>query len=348
MNPSSQRQKPVTLRDIAKTANVSYQTVSLVINDKPGVSAETRRRILKLVQELRYQPNAAARMLSTSRSKMLELLLVDAHYGGRLAGTMKNMATAAELHGYSFLISETTADSLADAVARARARLVEGVVLYAPRLVIDDDALLALFGDLPLVRRDFVPDSKLPWVGFDQTHAMRLAVEHLIGLGHTQIATIAPETGILNGYWREHAWRAVLLEHGLEPGPIAWGDYSMQSGYTAAQQLLASGRPFTAAVIGTDNMAVGAMRALREQGLSVPADVSLVSFDNTELAAYLEPPLTTVSFPFGQQDDVAVSYLLELLAAPATSHHQRVLNSELIVRGSTAEPHQKPTRQEQP
>jgi DNA-binding LacI/PurR family transcriptional regulator len=326
------------MRDIARAADVSYQTVSLVINDKPGVSDETRRRIRKLVRQMHYQPNVAARMLSTNRSRTLELLLVDAHYGGRLAGTLKNMANTAKEQGFTFLVSETTAGGLSDAVASARARMVEGVILYAPRLVMDDDALLELFGDLPLVRRDFVPGSRLPWIGFDQVHATRLAVEHLIGLGHTRIASIAPEAVILNGYWRERVWRSVLLEHGLEPGPLAWGDYSMESGYAAARQLISAGEPFSAALIGTDNMALGAMRAFREQGLQIPADLSIVSFDNTEFAPYLEPPLTTVSFSFGQQDDVAVRYLLELVAAQDHSPHQRVLTPELVVRGSTAAP----------
>lgn len=330
------RRNHVTLRDIAKAAEVSYQTVSLVVNDKPGVSQETRKRVRKLIEELEYRPNHVARMLSTKRSRMLELFLVDAHYGGRLADTVKNMANAAKRHGYSLLVSETDSAGLGAAVESARSRLIDGVVLYAPRLALTDEELSGLFGDLPVLRRDFVPGSRLPWVGFDQVHATRLALEHLIGLGHSRIAAIAPEVGILNGHWRTSSFRTVLLEHGIAPGHMVWGDYSIRSGFDGAKELLASGEPFTAVVIGTDNMALGAMHAFREAGLRVPEDVSVVSYDNTEFAGYLEPPLTTVDFSFGQQDEVAINYLLELLESPDAAAHQRVLTPSLVVRKSTA------------
>ena len=330
--------QPVTLRDIAKLADVSYQTVSLVVNDKSGVSEETRKRIRKLLQEHDYRPNKGAQMLSTNRSRMLELFLVDVHYAGRLADTTKNMANIAKAHDYSLLVSETDAAGLERAIRSARSRLVDGVILYAPRLQLADEELLHLFADLPMVRRDFVPGSKLPWVGFDQVYATRLATEHLIGLGHRQVAAIPPELGILNGYWRANTCRAVLLEHGLSPGPVAYGDYSIGSGYKAACSLLESGEAFTAVIVGTDNMALGAVRAFRDHGLNVPADVSVVSFDNTEFAAYLEPPLTTVDFSFGRQDEVAVGYLLELLDTPETAFHQRILTPDLVVRESTQAP----------
>lgn len=345
---SPRRRNHVTLRDIARAADVSYQTVSLVVNDKPGVSQETRKRVRKLIAELDYRPNHVARMLSTNRSRMLELFLVDVSYGGRLADTVKNMANAAKRNGYSLLVSETDAEGLAAAVESARSRLVDGVVLYAPRLTMDDDELRARFGDLPVLRRDFVPGSRLPWVGFDQVHATRLALEHLIDLGHTRIAAIAPEVGILNGHWRTTSFRTVLLEHGLTPAHMVWGDYSIGSGYDAAKELLAAGETFTAVVIGTDNMALGAMHAFREAGLRVPDDLSVVSYDNTEFAAYLEPPLTTVDFSFGQQDEVAVNYLLELLESPDAAVHQRVLTPSLVVRKSAGPPRAGPPRASPP
>lgn len=333
---SPKRRPHVTLRDIARAAEVSYQTVSLVVNDKPGVSQETRKRVRKIIEELDYRPHPVARMLSTNRSRMLELFLVDVHYGGRLADTVKNMANAAKRHDYSLLVSETDAAGLPAAVESARSRLIDGVVLYAPRLTVTDEELRATFGDLPLVRRDFVPGSGVPWVGFDQVHATRLAVEHLLALGHTDIAAIAPEVGILNGHWRSSSFKTVLLEHDVKPGPMAWGDYSIRSGYDCAKKLIATAEPFTAVVIGTDNMALGAMHAFRELGRSIPDDLSVVSYDNTEFASYLDPPLTTVDFAFDQQDEVVVDYLLELLDEPTTAAHQRVLTPSLVVRDSTA------------
>lgn len=336
------RKKHTTIRDIAKLADVSYQTVSLVINGKPGVSEKTRKRILRLMDELDYRPNRAAQMLSTHRSNTLELFVVDVIYGGRLADSTKNMVRAARASGYSLLISETDFESLPDALEGAAARLVDGVLMYAPRLRIDDADLLQMCKGIPLVRRDYVPGSKIAWVGFDQAYATRLATEHLIELGHRDIAAIPPSSDMINGYWRYTTWKNVLIENGLQPGPAVEGDYSMQSGYEAAQKIIASGHPFTALLVGSDNMAVGALRALREHRLRVPDDVSVVGFDNTELSSYIDPQLTTIDFKFAKQDELAVKYLLELIEDPQMELHQRVLMSDLIVRGSTRPLHPSP------
>ena len=329
------KKKNTTIRDIAKLANVSYQTVSLVMNGKSGVSEATRKRILRLMEELDYRPNRAAQMLSTHRSSILEVITVDVIYGGRLADSTKNMAQAAKGYGYSLLVAETDSRGLEEALDSAVARLVDGIVMYAPRLQIDDETLRIFCKGIPLVRRDFVPGSKIPWVGFDQVSATRLAVEHLIELGHRQIAAIPPSAQLINGYWRDVTWRNVLHEHGLQPGPSFEGDYSMNSGYAAAQRILDTGEPFTALLAGTDNMAVGAMRAFREHGLRIPDDVSVIGFDNTEFAAYLDPALTTVDFKFVTQDQMAVEYLVDMIGDPDMEPYHRVLMSDLIIREST-------------
>ncbi len=330
-----EKKKTPTIRDIAKLANVSYQTISLVMNGKPGVSDKTRKRILRLMEEMDYRPNRAAQMLTTHRSRTLELIVVDVTYGGRLADSTKNMMLAARDGGYSLLISEANSRSLGDSMESAAARLMDGVVLYAPRLRISDDELLKLCSGIPVVRRDYVPGSNLTWVGFDQSYATRLAAEHLIELGHRQIAAIPPSIELINGYWRYNAWKSVLLEHGLEPGPAVQGDYSMRSGYEAARQLIVGGQPFTAIVVGSDNMALGALRALREAGLRVPEDVSVVGYDNTEHSSYTTPSLTTVDFKFARQDELVVKYLIGLIDDPQKERHQHVLMSDLIVREST-------------
>ena len=329
------KKKNTTIRDIAKMANVSYQTVSLVMNGKSGVSDATRKRVLRLMEELDYRPNRAAQMLSTHRSSILEVITVDVIYGGRLADSTKNMAQAAKEFGYSLLVAEADSEGLEEALDSAAARMVDGIVMYAPRLQIADETLRAICKGIPLVRRDFVPGSKIPWVGFDQVSATRLAVEHLIGLGHRQIAAIPPSSQLINGYWRDITWRNVLNEHSLQPGPSFEGDYSMHSGYLAAQRILDTSEPFTALLAGTDNMAVGAMRAFREHGLRIPDDVSVIGFDNTEFAAYLDPALTTVDFKFVTQDQMAVEYLVDMIADPDMEPHHRVLMSDLIIREST-------------
>ncbi|MBZ0296588.1 MAG: LacI family transcriptional regulator [Anaerolineae bacterium] len=330
------KQKKVTIRDVAKKAGVSYQTVSRVINNNESVAEDTRLRVQKVMDALGYRPNRVAQMLTTNRSNTLELFIVDVGYGGRLADSTKNMAHAAKEAGYSLLVSDVDSQGLQAAFENAAARLVDGVIMYAPRLRIEDEKLLELSSGIPLVRRDYVPESRLAWVGFDQAQATRLAVEHLLRLGHRDIAAVPPVSEIINGYWRYTTWHNVLLEHGLTPGPFYPGDYSMLSGYIAGQEIIKTQRPFTALVAGTDYMAVGCMRALREHGLRVPDDVSVVGYDNTEFASYIDPALTTIEFKFARQDKMAVQYLIDLIHDPDMELHQRVFTAELVVRESTA------------
>lgn len=332
------RKKKITIRDVAQLAGVSYQTVSRVMNDSTSVTGETRKRVVQAMQELDYSPNKIARMLTTNRSQTLELFIVDVLHGGRLADSVKNMARASKDAGYNLLISETSEDVLEEAFTSAASRLVDGIIMYAPRLNIHDEKLLEVSHELPLVRRDYVPASKLAWVGFDQVYATRLALEHLITLGHRQIAAIPPSSELINGHWRQTVMRRVLQEYGLKPGPCCAGDYSIRSAYEAMKQIFATGQPFTGLMVGTDTMALGAMRAIREQGLRIPEDISVISFDNAETAPYTEPPLTTVDFKFTQQDTLAIKYLIELLTDPTMELHQRILLPDLVIRASTMRP----------
>ncbi len=329
------KKKKITIRDVAGLAGVSYQTVSRVMNESDSVAEETRRRVLHAMHELDFVPNKIAQMLTTNRSHTLELIVVGVTQGGRFAESIKSMAQAASDIGYDLLVTMEEIDKLGVALANAAARLVDGVVIYAPSLRISDEKLLALCNGMPVVRRDYVPDSRLAWVGFDQVYATRMAVEYLIELGHRQIAAIPPALDLINGEWRYQTWKVTLLNHGLNPGPMCEAKYSFRSGYEAMSQILASHIPFSAVLVGSDTMALGAMRALREHGLCIPDDVSVISFDNAELAAFTEPPLTTIDFDFSQQDAMAVKYLIDILSDPDMKLHQRILLPNLVVREST-------------
>jgi DNA-binding LacI/PurR family transcriptional regulator len=329
------KKRKITIHDVAQKAGVSHQTVSRVLNDSQSVAEQTRKRVLQAMRELEYVPNKIARMLTTNESHTLELLFVDVRQGGRLAEAMQRMVRAAKVEGYDLLITSTTADELEHALDNAASRLVDGVIMHAPSLRIEDETLLTYCNGMPLVRRDYVPESRLAWVGFDQEYASRLATEHLIKLGHRQIAAIPPSLNLINGYWRYTTWQNTLCSHGLEPGPMCESDYSIHGAYNAMQTILATTTPFTALVVGTDTIAIGALAALREHGLRVPDDISIVSFNNTELAEFTEPPLTTVEFKFEQQDTTAIKYLIDILHDPEMRLHRRVLLPDLIVRKST-------------
>ena len=340
-----------TIRDVAHEAGVSHQTVSRVLNDHPKVAPTTRARVLQAIRKLGYERNLAAQMLTTQRSQIIQVITVDGKFPFEVPlldpthfwppGRQPARTAPLEGLGYSALYTECTSENLGRTLEIAAARMVDGVFLYAPKLHIEDDDLLALANSIPLVRRDFALSSRrITWVGFDQVRATQLAVQHLLDLGHRQIAIVTGTLRAINACWRYETWRKTLLENGLEPGPAAEGDFTttksaVETGYDAMRQLFDQGQPFTAVVVANDHMAVGALHAIRERGLRVPGDISLVSYDNAPHARYLDPPLTTVAFDFDLQNRLAFQFLFEQIQNPHIEPHQHVLLPELIVRGST-------------
>ncbi len=325
-----------TIRDVARESGVSYQTVSRVLNEHPKVAPNTRQRVLRTMDKLGFQRNLAAQMLTTQRSQTIQVIAVDGRFPFEVPLLDSTGST-----GYMAIYSECTSSTLGQTLELAAARLVEGIFLYAPRLYIDDDDLLTLSHGIPVVRRDFALGSKkITWVGFDQVRATQLAVQHLIDLGHYQIAEVTGTLRAINASLRHETWQKTLRANGLDLGPSVSGDFSttqsaMQTGYEGMRQILEGGAPFTAVVIANDNMTIGAVHALREQGLRIPDDVSVVSFDNAPHAQFLDPPLTTVDFDFDLQNKLAFQFLFELIKDSETAPHQHVLLPNLIVRDST-------------
>ncbi len=328
--------KRPTIRDVAEEAGVSYQTVSRVLNDQPRVAPNTRAQVIRAVKKLGYQRNVAAQMLTTQRSRTIQLVTVDGEFPFELL-----LFNSAQWGDYSAIYSDCTQTTLAETLEKAAARLVEGIFLYAPKLRIADDDLLALCHGIPVVRRDFAIESKkITWVGFDQIRATQMAMQHLIDLGHRAIAVVTGTLQAINATWRYESWKKMLIENGLTPGPNAHGDYTtpksaVRTGYEGMCQILESGEFFTAVLIANDYMSIGAVRALREYGLRVPDDVSIVSYDNSPHAAYLDPALTTVEFNFDLQNRLAFQFLFELIEKPDTAPHPHILLPELIIREST-------------
>lgn len=325
-----------TIRDVAKEAGVSYQTVSRVLNDHPEVASRTRAKVLRAMDKLGYERNIAARMLNTQRSQMVQVIAVDGKFPFEVP-----ILDSSESEDYTAIYAECTSGTLESTLKRAAARLVEGIFLYAPKLQIDDDHLLAISQGIPIVRRDFVLSStQITWVGFDQMRATQLAMEHLIELGHRHIAVVTGTLQAINAHWRYETWKKTLLEHNLELGPSAEGDYTtttsaMQTGYDCMCQILRQGGEFTAVLVANDNMAIGVLHALHERGLHIPDDVSVVSYDDAVHARFVAPPLTTVAMDFDMQNRLAFQFLFELIEKPDRPPHQHILLPNLIVRDST-------------
>lgn len=326
--------KQATLRDVADLAGVSYQTVWRVVNDHPHVATETRHRVQKAIRELDYRPHRAAQVLTTGRSYILQLVIFEGGYGDPLPAVLH----WAWQKGYTMVVTELKDPTSAEAVRATlmeMSQMADGVLMVMPYPHLAYEDLVSLCQGRPFVLVNTQLGSHMPSVVFDQWNGARQAAEHLIDLGHRQIAEIGGPPGNFDAEMRHTAWTRVLDNHGLTLGPHVVGNFQVCSGYTAAQRLLALEEPFTAILAANDLMALGAVRALREAGLRVPGDVSIVGFDDVEEAAYFDPPLTTIRQDFDILGQESVEYLVSLIEHESIPVQQRVLYPELIVRQST-------------
>lgn len=327
----------ITLADVAELAGVSAQTVSRVVNNHPYVSDGTRRRVQEAIDRLGYRPNRAARSLATQRSSMLGIISFgSSHYGP--AQMVNQIEEAARAQGYGVTlkaIASMTPHDLRRAIDDLGDRAVDGLVFITPVVGVSHAALAQVCGGVPYVQIDTEASARVPSVSIDQQVGGRLAAQHLLELGHTRIASINGPLEWYGAQARCAGWKAALAAAGLTVGPIAAGDWSARSGYEAAHRLLKTGIAFSALLVANDQMALGAIRALRDSGLRVPEDVSIVGFDNIPEAAYFDPPLTTVHQDFAALGEQSVEYLVALINNPNTPPHQRVLYPHLIERQST-------------
>lgn len=330
--------RPITLHDVARAAGVSYQTVSRVVNQHPHVAPATRQRVLAAVEELGYTPNRAARSLVTRRTQTLGIVSFGTrHYGP--AQMVGHVERAFRDRGYGITIStlqSVSVEALERAVAELMRHQVDGIVMIVPIRGLDAGAVGRLTGSTPFVMVDVEKGSDLPSVVIDQEHGARRAVEHLHELGHARIAELHGPLDWVDAHARFVGMRAALAAVGLEPVLSVGGDWSPDSGYHAMRTMLDDGRAFSAVFVHNDQMALGALHALRDRGVRVPDDLSVVGFDDIPEAAHFAPPLTTVRQDFAALGFYSVDYLAHVLDDPSVAVHQRVIRPALKVRATTA------------
>ncbi|MBN2304559.1 MAG: LacI family DNA-binding transcriptional regulator [Anaerolineae bacterium] len=328
--------KRITLEDVAREARVSAQTVSRVVNNHPYVSADTRRRVQDAIRKLDYRPNRAARNLATQRSCMVGIISFGmTHYGP--AQMVNHIERTARTQGYGVSLSTVSTFSFDD-IRRAMDdlgdRSVDGVLFISPVTGADYDDFAHICGGVPFVLIDTQLGAQMPSVVIDQRYGSQLATRYLFDLGHRAISAISGPLDWFGAQARHQSWLDTLAAAGIEPGPALEGDWTASSGYRKTRDLIKSGATFTALVAGNDQMALGAIRALREAGRRVPEDVSVVGFDDIPEAAYFDPPLTTIRQDFAALGKQSVEYLMALIAQPDLPLHQRVLYPVFVARQS--------------
>ncbi|MEW6239887.1 MAG: LacI family DNA-binding transcriptional regulator [Chloroflexota bacterium] len=331
----------LTLEDIAKQAGVSRSTVSRVVNGYPNVRDGVRKRVLEVIQNTGYHPNAAARTLASQRSWTLGLVLphsvsfffTDPYY----PHLTKGIAQACNQYNYTlalFLVG-TKEDEEKIFPRVSRKGLLDGVLVQAGHH--GDQQIIGLLVDskMPLVvaGRPFRSDN-VSYIDIDNVNASHNAVRHLIQIGYRRIGTIAGPVHSTVGLDRKEGYLKALKERGREVDEslIVEGDFTETGGYYAMQRLLPA-KP-DAVFAASDIMAIGAMRAAREAGLRIPKDIAFVGFDDLPIATLSDIQLTTVRQPVIQFGIKAVELLLDLIENGLHPPRRIIMDTELIIRDS--------------
>ncbi|WP_394554734.1 LacI family DNA-binding transcriptional regulator [Agromyces sp. MMS24-JH15] len=337
-DPAPETAGPPTMFDVARIAGVSHQTVSRVVNGLSGVAPSTRVRVEAAIAELKYTPSPTARAMAMRRSNSVGLI-----QAGRPDFGPSNAALgfneAAREAGY--IVSQASmrsvdADSIMQAVHRLAAQRVEAIVLIAgEREAVE--VLREVDAGVPVVALASEPEPGMHRVSIDQVAGARLAVEHLIGLGHREIRHVTGPADSMDAAERRRGWAEALREHGLAVHEPIAGDWLPASGYAAGRALLAD-RDATAVFVANDHMTLGVLHACREAGVAVPADLSVVGFDDIPEAVYFAPPLTTVRQDFDALGRDIMATVLDVLRHGADAPDSVARRPSLAVRESTAPP----------
>lgn len=329
------------LADVALHARVSEATVSRVLNDKPGVSDGARQSVLTALDVLGFERPRQVRR----RSAGLVGLVVPELENPIFPAFAQVVDDALSARRFTPVLCTQTPGGISEDeyVESLLDHGVAGIIFVSGRhsdTSADHDRYRDLLGrGLPVVFvNGFVEDLAAPFFSADDRDAMELAVTHLTQLGHTRIGlAIGPERFVPSARKREGFIAAMGRTLGLAPaeaqGWLQEGLFSVEGGAAAARRLLDRGA--TAVVCGSDLMALGAVREARERGASVPADVSVIGFDDSPLIEFLDPPLTTIRQPVGAMGAAAVAALADAIDGVPVPAHEYVFKPELVLRGST-------------
>jgi LacI family transcriptional regulator len=332
----------VKLRDVATLAGVHPATASRALNPETRllVSEETANRVLAAAAELGYRPNTVARSLRTRRSHTVGVLIPDLN-NPLFPPIVRGLEDRLSTDGYVALIGNTDGDDARErkVFEQMRARHVDGYVLATAHL---RNPLLAeaVRAGMPVVLMNRIAeDYSLPAVTVDNERGVKMAISHLLSLGHRKIACVAGPQDVSTGLARYRAFQAAMAAAGLEvpPGRVAFARaFSIEEGRRCTAEILAAGNGFTAVAAGNDMLAVGCYHALDQAGLGCPGDVSVVGFNDMPFIDMLRPPLTTVAFSHYQVGTEAAQLLLDRLNGDTGAVKVLYLAPELIVRSSTA------------
>ncbi len=335
--PASAR--PATIREVAKEAGVSTATVSRVFNDPETVKPSMRARVMKVIDRHHYVSDGLAGGLASRRSRLIGLI-IPTMTNSIYASSTQAIQNVAQKAGYTVLvgISDFIPEQEAHLIHQLIGRRVEGLILTGAERPPRVYEKLRRNGTPFVITWKLARGSGLPCVSFDNHRAAATAVAHLVSLGHRRIGLICGETAVNDrARGRREGFLAAMSKHGLpiDPSLLLERKFEFVEGRAAMHRMLRNPRPPTAVFCANDIQAIGALSECREQGLCVPADISIVGFDDLPIAQYTTPRLTTVRVPASDMGRRAAEALLHSMRAGEQDIYVE-LPTELIVRESTA------------
>lgn len=335
-----------TIKEVASAAGVSTQTVSRVINKRPDVSPETRKRVQSVIEQLGYRPSALARSLIQQRSYTLGVVTAGLRFIGP-SRTLSGITSAAEEEGYSLLLKELPKFDTTDITPIFQAlhdRHVDGIIWAVPEVGHNRDWInhSSLETGIPMVYLAMEPRNDILVVSVDNYLGARMAVSHLLEQGYQHIGHVAGPMDWWEAQQRMAGWEAVIAEVQTKPEPHHWaeGNWSSASGAHAIEKLFVQYPEMDAVFVGNDQMALGVIQVATQKGLRIPEDLGIVGFDNIPESAFFCPPLTTIQQDQYKIGKVAVEQIIQIIESnleglESERSNSFVLSPTLVVRQSS-------------
>jgi LacI family transcriptional regulator len=334
--------RKTTITDVARVANVSIQTVSAVVNRKPGISDPTRDRVLQAIERLQYRPNGIASSLRAQKSHTIGVV-IPTITNPFFPEFVRGAEDAASEKGYSIFLcnaDEDTEKEIQYLRLLQRHRVAGILVSYVSSPATSESVLTELASHhLPIACLGTAqPGQGIVSLRVNESEITRVAAQHLLELGHRRIGFVTPPPSKNIAQMRIEGFKKAFVEAGLPVRPeyLVDGGFDLQDGIRGAGQLLSLRYPPTAVVAANDLVAIGVISNLKKQGYRVPADVSVVGIDDIQMASLLDPPLTTISQPIYEMGRLGMENILLRIQNPQLETSEIIFETRLIIRQSTA------------
>lgn len=328
-----------TIYDVAREAGVSMATVSRVVNGNPNVKPTTRKKVSEAIKRLGYRPNAVARGLASKRTTTVGVIIPDISsvFFSELARGIEDIAT---MYKYNIILcnSDQNKDKEIRLIQTLLGKQVDGIVFMGGRIT-EEHIEEFTQSSVPVVLAATVDENnKIPSVNIDYEQAVYEVISHLIEAGHRKIGFInGPLEVPISGVYKLNGYKRALAEHGIafEESLLSIGDYTYESGKEAAAQFLKQEIKPTAVFVDSDEMAIGAIHEVQDQGKKVPEDIEIVSSENTRLVQMVRPTLTSIAEPTYDIGAVAMRLLTKFMNNEKVDNAVVVLPHRIEYRQST-------------